>query len=432
MGAAPIRRSVVAAAVALTLGACAQSTVPPSPTPGVSPRPASPAPSPAPTPPATATPSPTPSPTPTPLPLQGLRLERVATGVSHPVDVRARPDDGTLWVIEQRGVIRRIEGGALARQPVLDIRDAVNDFSIEQGLLGFAFHPDYPADPRVFVFHSKANNDNVLASFEASGDGNVLDPATRKDILTIDKARTMVRHNGGTVLFGPDGLLYLSVGDAAQARLNGQDPATLPASILRIDVDGDPYSIPADNPWGPRGDPPADIEGAPEVWWYGFRNPWRFSIDTPTGMAYVGDVGQERVEEIDVASITVGGLNFGWPSFEGTRRYSDLAPTSDLEEPVLEVRHSGADEGCSIIGGEVYRGQAIPELDGTYFYADWCRGWIRSFRFDGREAIDKRDWSADLPTETVSSFGHDADGELLVLDWQAGTVYRVVPVRQAP
>ncbi len=380
----------------------------------------------------TPTASPSPTPSPTPLPLLGLKLEVVAKGINHPVDVRARPGDGSLWVIEQRGVMRRIEDGKVADAPVLDLREAVNDFSIEQGLLGFAFHPDYPTDPRVFVFHSKANNDNVLASFETSGDPNVLDPKSRRDLLVINKAPDSVRHNGGTVLFGPDGLLYLSVGDAAQARLNGQDPANLPGSVLRIDVDGDdPYAIPVDNPFGPSGTPPAGLEGAPEVWWFGLRNPWRFSIDEPTGTAYVGDVGQERVEEVNVVPLAEGGLNFGWPSFEGTGRYSDLTPTSDVTDPVVEVRHSG-DGGCSIVGGEVYRGSAIPELAGHYFYADWCRGWIRSFRYADGAAVDRKDWSKELVPETVSSFGHDAAGELLVLDWQAGSVLRIVPVRQAP
>jgi glucose/arabinose dehydrogenase len=234
------------------------------------------------------------------------------------------------------------------------------------------------------------------------------------------------------VLFGPDGLLYLSVGDAAQARLNGQDPANLPGSILRIDVDGgEPYAIPAGNPFGPGGEAPAGLKGAPEVWWFGLRNPWRFSIDEPSGLAFIGDVGQERVEEVNAAPLADGGLNFGWPSFEGTRLYSDVRPVSELTDPIVEVRHSG-DGGCSITGGEVYRGGAIPELAGHYFYGDWCRGWIRSFRLADGAVVDRKDWSADFEPETVSSFGHDADGELLVLDWQAGSVLRIVPVRKAP
>lgn len=356
----------------------------------------------------------------------------MAKGLKNPLDVKARPGDGELWVIEQRGVVLRIAEGGGAKQ-VLDLRGVVNDYSIEQGLLGFAFHPDYPADPRVFVYHSKADNDNVLASYESMGDPNVLDPATRKDLVAIDKERTMVRHNGGTVLFGPDGLLYLSVGDAAQARVNGQNPATLPGSILRLDVDGDdPYAIPAGNPFAPGGQAPAGLEGAPEVWWFGLRNPWRFSIDEATGLAYIADVGQDRVEEVNVVPLADGGLNFGWPAFEGTRRYSDVRAVSGVTDPVVEVRHGAADGGCSITGGEVYRGGAIPELAGQYFYADWCRGWIRSFRMADGEVVDRKDWSGDLKAGMVASFGHDADGELLVLDWEADTLSRIVPRRQAP
>jgi hypothetical protein len=426
------RRSIaLAAVVVVAVAACNPSvdvspapTSTPAATPVVSPSAVVPIASPSPT------LSPTPVPTPTPRPLTGLKLELVARGIHHPIDVRARPDTGELWAIEQRGVVVRIEEGKA--KPVLDLQSVVHDLSIEQGLLGLAFHPDFPNDPRVFVFHSKANNDNVLASYRLGSDPDVLDPKSRTDILTIDKERDSQRHNGGTLLFGPDGLLYLSVGDAARATLNGQDPANLPGSILRIDVSGaDRYSIPVDNPFAAQGTPPvAGLKGAPEVWWFGFRNPWRFSIDPESGLAYIGDVGQERIEEIDVAPLAEPGLNFGWPVFEGTRRYSNaVKATSELTGPVLDIRHSG-DRGCSVVGGEVYRGTAIPELNGVYFYADWCRGWIRSFRYEDGQVLDKQDWSSDLPTETVSSFGHDADGEILVLDWQADAIYRIVPVRR--
>jgi len=396
----------------------------PSPTPTPTP-----APTPAPTP--TSTPAPTPTPSPTPAPLQGLALELVADGLRNPLDIKARPDDGTLFVSEQAGIIRRLTGDGVADEPMLDLRERVNLSSIEQGLLGFAFHPDYPADPRVFLYHSKADNDNVLASYETTGDPNVLDPDTRTELVTIDKEPIQVRHNGGTVLFGPDGLLYLSVGDAARASVNGQNPATLPGTILRIDVDGgDPYAIPADNPFAEGGQAPEGLEGAPEVWWFGLRNPWRFSIDEPTGLAYIGDVGQQSIEEVNVVPLADGGRNFGWPSFEGTRvYYSGIPAVSEVTDPVLQIAHDDEDQGCSVTGGEVYRGSAIPELDGHYFYADWCFGWIHSFRFAGGKIVDPKNWSADLETAMVSSFGHDADGELLVLDYEADTVSRIVPVR---
>jgi glucose/arabinose dehydrogenase len=363
-------------------------------------------------------------------PLRGLRLQVVASGLQNPVDVKARPGDGALFVGEQTGVIRRVRGGAASRTPLLDIREIVNDVSIEQGLLGFAFHPKYPSDPRVFIYHSKSNNDNVLVSYETRGDADRLDPRTRKELLTIDKEPGRVRHNAGTVVFGPNGLLYVSVGDAERGRVNGQNPATLPATILRLDVDGeDPYAIPDGNPFA-GGARPGGVRGRAEVWWFGFRNPWRFSIDGETGLAYVGDVGQETTEEVNVAPIEEGGRNFGWPAREGKRPYfRDIRAVSKVTDPVVEIRHDDRGKGCSVTGGEVYRGAAIPELDGHYFYADWCFGWIRSFRYDAGKVAAARDWSGQLRAQMISSFGHDANGELLVLDWAADTLSRVVPVR---
>jgi glucose/arabinose dehydrogenase len=382
------------------------------------------------------TPAPTPSvqpteaPTPTPLPLQGLALEEVASELSHPVDVRARPSDGALFVVEQSGVIRRVTPGGTDHPVMLDIRDEVNDYSIEQGLLGMAFHPDYPADPRVFVFHSLASNDNVLASYETRGDPDVLDPSTRRELLVVDKEPDAIRHNAGTILFGPDGMLYLSLGDAEHAGTNGQDPRTLPGSILRIDVDdGDPYAIPSDNPFASGSS--SGVAGAPEVWWFGLRNPWRFTYDAESGLAYIGDVGQEGAEEVDVAPLAEGGLNFGWPSREGFNAFLSTPLASDATDPVIEMLHDDTDRGCSVTGGSVYRGAAIPELDGTYFYADWCYGWIRSFVYADGTATEPMDWSDQLDAGTISSFGVDSDGEILVLGWDAGTLSRIVPVRAA-
>jgi hypothetical protein len=372
-------------------------------------------------------------PTTTPRPLRGLRLQVVAEGLHHPVDVKARPSDGALFVAEQAGVIRRVQDGTVSRTPLLDVKNVVNDASIEQGLLGFAFHPKYPSDPRVFVYHSKANNDNVLTAYRTTGNPDRLDPRTRTELLTIDKEPGRVRHNGGTVTFGPDGFLYVSVGDAERGRINGQNPATLMGKILRLDVDGaKPYAIPEDNPFA-HGARPGGVRGRPEVWWFGFRNPWRFSIDRETGLAYVADVGQETIEEINVAPVDEGGRNFGWPVREGKRAYfRDIRAASKLTDPVIEIRHNNTDKGCSVTGGEVYRGAAIPELAGHFFYADWCYGWIRSFRYDAGKVTAARDWSDQLGAKMVSSFGRDANGELLVLDWAADTLSRIVAVRDAP
>jgi glucose/arabinose dehydrogenase len=347
---------------------------------------------PRPPPPPSPTPPPPPTPPPTPAPLPGLALERVAEGRGQPGDVKARPGDGALFAVERVGVIRRVVAGAEEHPVMLDIRDRVNSFSIEQGLLGFAFHPQYPTDPRVFVYHSLAGNHNVLASYRTTGDPDLLDPESRTQLLVVPKEPERVRHNGGTVLFGPDGLLYLSIGDAELGIANGQVPTSFPATVLRIDVDaGDPYAIPPGNPFAAGGIGPDGVQGAPEVWWFGLRNPWRLSFDAETGLAYIADVGQERAEEINVVPLADGGLNFGWPAWEGLDPFLNVETVSDVVHPVIEIVHDEVDRGCSLTGGEVYRGRAIPELIGHYFYADWCRGWVRSFRYTNGEAADHQD-----------------------------------------
>lgn len=243
--------------------------------------------------------------------MQGLNLEEVASGLVQPVDVVVRPDDDRLYVVQQGGSVVAIAADGSVGETLLDVTGAMVSHGIEQGLLGMAFHPDFPDDPRVFAFHSLESNDNVLVSYELGADGDRVDPDTRTELLVVDKEPDKIRHNGGKVLFGPDGLLYLSTGDAARASVNGQDPSTLPGSILRLDVDGgDPYAIPPDNPFA-GGATLGGVSGAPEVWWFGLRNPWRFSIDPETGLAWIGDVGQDSVEEVDVVAFDEPGLNFG-------------------------------------------------------------------------------------------------------------------------
>jgi glucose/arabinose dehydrogenase len=357
-------------------------------------------------------------------PLKGLKLEPIATGLNGPVEVLAPQPDGRVYIVERIGTVRIAQGGKLAKQPFANLRAIIKSGSIEQGLLGMAFHPNYPADRRVFFFHSKKDNDNVLVSYVVSADGLSIDMKSRVELITIDKEPDSVRHNAGALRFAPNGLLYVSVGDAARASKNGQNPKTLPGSILRLDVTAlDRYTIPVGNPF-------ADGKnGRPEVWWFGLRNPWRFSIDAVSGLAYIGDVGQETYEEVNVIPFDKPGLNFGWPIFEGTKRYSKGEPASAVTPPVVEIKHGGETGSCSITGGEVYRGAALPELIGHYFYADWCLGWIRSFRWDGSVATDKKDWSSQLDAQMVSAFGHDANGELLVVDYEAGTVSRLAGIR---
>jgi glucose/arabinose dehydrogenase len=237
-------------------------------------------------------------------------------------------------------------------------------------------------------------------------------------MMTFDKPTG--RHNGGMLEFGPDGMLYLSLGEGGAASTHSQNPETHLSSILRLDPDsGDPYGIPPDNPFVSGG-------GAPEVWAFGLRNPWRFAIDAETRSIYIADVGHERFEEINVVSLDEAGHNFGWIRMEASSCFqSGCDPVSEgLTLPVHEYSH---DEGCSVTGGRVYRGSAIPELVGTYFYSDWCGGFLRSFSWNGSIATNHTEWLTDIGQ--VNSFGVDDAGELYVLTWE-GIVARIVGVRE--
>ncbi|NNC91219.1 MAG: glucose dehydrogenase [Acidimicrobiia bacterium] len=354
--------------------------------------------------------------------MQGLALEVLATGLGQPTFVTAVPGDDRLLVLERVGRIRVIDAveGLLA-EPFLNIRNKVGSNSVEQGILGLAFHPDYQGNGRFFVYYTDRDGDSVLSEFTVSENPNRAVETDERVILQIDQPDE--RHNAGMLQFGPDGYLFIGTGDggAGGARVNGQDPATLLSAILRIDVDGgDPYGIPPDNPFA------SGVGGAPEVWAYGLRNPWRYSIDPVDGLLYIGDVGQESREEIDVVTLDRGGYNFGWPSMEGTRCFfeSNCDPAA-YTGPLIDYSH---DEGLSVTGGYVYRGVAIPELAGHYFYADWVREWIRSFRFEDGTATDTQDWTPQLRPGQINSFGLDHAGELLIATWD-GSVARIIPVR---
>lgn len=348
-------------------------------------------------------------------PLQGVKFEEIGSGFSDPLFVTPAPGSADLYVVEQGGTVRALHDGNPVEQPFLDIRSLVTRGGNEQGLLGLAFAPGYPDDPRVFVDYTGAGGTTTIASYGVV-DG-VADPSSAKILLTVQQPAS--NHNGGMVVFGPDEYLYVGLGDggASGDRFgNGQDPNTLLATILRLDVSGTGYTIPSDNPF-------VDGGGAPEVWDYGLRNPWRFSFDGT--LLYIGDVGQNHYEEVDVAPADQGGLNFGWPITEALHCYkpSSGCDTTGITMPVIEYDHS---DGCSITGGYVYRGAAIPELDGVYFYSDYCSGWIRSFRYVDGTATDEQQWVDSVGN--VTSFGLDADGELLVVT-RGGAIYRMVPVR---
>lgn len=352
-------------------------------------------------------------------PLIGLAIEPVTDALSQPVLLLSPPGSDRRFVLERVGAVWELDpAGAPGEEPWLDLRDRVNPGGIEQGLLGMAFHPEFQDNGRFFAYYYHGANTTRLVELSGEPGVAVVDPDTEKVMMTFDKPT--VRHNGGMLEFGPDGMLYLSLGEGGAASVHSQDPATHLSSILRLDVDsGDPYGIPEDNPFVEGG-------GAPEVWAYGLRNPWRFSIDVPTEDIYIADVGHERFEEINVVSLSQPGLNFGWIRMEASSCFQSGCDP-DAENLTLPVHEYSHDEGCSITGGRVYRGDAIPELDGVYLYSDWCGGWLRSFRWDGSMATDHTEWLTGLGQ--VNSFGVDSEGELYVLTWE-GEVGRIVGVRE--
>jgi glucose/arabinose dehydrogenase len=351
----------------------------------------------------------------TTIPLDDLNLTlvEVASGFNQPLFVAAPPGDDRLFVVEQDGHIQVLRDGE--RLGVfLDLSSLVSTGG-ERGLLGLAFSPSYPADPRFYVDYTDLQGDTVVAEYRVSADPDLADPASARVLLTVDQPYR--NHNGGMVAFGPDGYLYIGMGDGGSAgdpQRHGQDPTSLLASILRISVDGDPYSVPP-NPWAAEG-------GAAEVWAKGLRNPWRFSFDGD--LLYIGDVGQDAWEEIDIAHVDSQRLNFGWSVMEGNHCYREAGcTTTGLEMPVLEYPHEAGD--CSVTGGYVYRGAALPELDGTYFYGDYCSGRIASFRRDLEGLYDLHDWTDTLgAVPHLTSFGVDGHGELYVVSG-AGVVYRL-------
>ena len=354
-----------------------------------------------------------------------LALRTVATGMSFPLFLTAPPGDfRRLFVVEKGGFIRIIEDGALRSRPFLDLSGSVSR-GVEQGLLGLAFDPGYSRNGRFYVSYTDLAGTSQIVRYRVSANPDAGDPASAEPILSVDQPDPL--HNGGMIVFGPDGYLYVGLGDGdgetADALNNGQDLTDLLGSILRIDVSGAAgYTIPAGNPFTT---PPA----RPELWNYGLRNPWRFSFDRATGDLYIGDVGRASREEIDVAPTAQGrgkGANYGWKILEGTRcTDAGHCDTTGLTTPVLEYEHGTWNPvSCCVIGGYVYRGSAIPALRGTYFYGDLC-GWVRSFVFSGGQATSRTDWHFLDPRESVTSFGEDARGELYVLT-MSGSVFRIV------
>jgi glucose/arabinose dehydrogenase len=352
----------------------------------------------------------------------GLSLEPVVDQVDAPLAVTNAGDgSGRIFVLEQRGQIRVVQDGRLAGDPFLDIGDRLTAGG-ERGLLGLAFHPAFPDDPRFFVNYTDLEGNTVVSSFSVpTPRANRADRDREEVLLRIDQPFS--NHNGGALAFGPDGHLYISTGDGGgggDPKDNGQRLDTLLGKILRIDVDGATaggrYAVPADNPF-------ADGNGGePEIWHVGLRNPWRMSFDRETGDLWIGDVGQGSWEEVDVARTGTGPLNFGWNRVEGFECFepADCDPTQ-FTPPVTAYGH---DLGCSVIGGNVYRGSSQPLLAGGYVYSDYCGGnlWVLDPASDGPvEAPPVADTG-----RQISAIGEDESGELYATDFGSGELLHLV------
>lgn len=350
------------------------------------------------------------------------RLEVVATGFNQPLFLtHAGDDSGRMFVVEKGGRIYILRGGQRVGRPFLDISDLVRSNGYEQGLLGLAFHPEYRNNGYFFVNYTDRSGHTVVARYQVSAsDPNIADPSSATVIMRIEQP--FANHNGGMIAFGPDKYLYIGTGDGGSANdplRAGQDTRTRLGKILRIDVDhGTPYGIPLDNPFADGRD------GLPEIWTYGWRNPWRFSFDLLTGDMYVGDVGQNAWEEISFERAgSPGGLNYGWNIMEASHCFQPPA-NCNREGLVMPIAEYGRSQGISVTGGYVYRGTAFPRMQGTYFFADFG-----STRLWALQEVAPDQWGmAELLSTgfAVSSFGEDEAGELYLTDFGQGRILRLV------
>ncbi|MCB9450511.1 MAG: PQQ-dependent sugar dehydrogenase [Anaerolineaceae bacterium] len=351
------------------------------------------------------------------------QLVTVAQGFHRPILVTNAGDgSGRVFVVQQSGRVRILKGTGYLEPPFLDLAQMISPSAgsitySEQGLLGLAFHPNFAENGQVFVDYTDLNGNTVVARYMVMADDpNQVDPTSAQILLQVQQP--FANHNGGYLAFGPDGYLYVALGDGGSAGDpygNGQNPSTLLGSILRLDVDsGEPYSIPADNPYINQPD------FAPEIWAWGLRNPWRYSFDRATGDLYIADVGQSLYEEVNFQPAdSAGGENYGWNIMEATHPYSGAPIPDGLVSPFFEYSHG---PGCSVTGGYVYRGDALPDLQGVYFFGDWCSGYIWASYRDETEV-----WHTDVFMQgvgNISSFGEDENGELYVVDYR-GIVSRL-------
>ncbi len=326
-----------------------------------------------------------------------------------------RSGDTALYVAEKTGRVMAVRDGTVDPVPVLDLTREVS-LGGEQGLLGLVFSP---GGREMYVNYTDTNGDTHVTGYAMRG--RRADPATRREVLVVDQPYS--NHNGGNLVFGPDGYLYIGLGDGGSGgdpHGNGQSLSTLLGKMLRIDPRSSgerAYRVPLDNPF-------VDRPGArPEIWAYGLRNPWRYSFDRLTGDLWIGDVGQSAWEEVDVQPAgSSGGENYGWNLMEGDHPYGGAEPPEHAVRPVHEYSHDGG--GCTVTGGYVYRGESIPGLYGAYVFADFCLGQLEALRLQDGRVVDHRRLGPVVPN--VSSFGEDARGELYAMSLGGG-LYRLAP-----
>ena len=357
-----------------------------------------------------------------------LGLESISTSLSSPLFMTA-PADGTnrLFIVEQGGLIRifDVTTRSLLAPPFLDVSNLISSTGEEQGLLGMAFDPQYAINHQFYVYYTNTAGNIVIARYlRNAADPNRADASSATPLLTVAHP-TFSNHNGGMLAFGPDACLYAGVGDGGSGgdpNNNGQSLASLLGKLLRLNPStGGACSNVIINPF-------ILVGGAPQVWSLGLRNPWRFSFDRQTGDLYIGDVGQDAREEIDVAVAPNAGrqANYGWRLMEGFLCFNPSmnCNSAGLTLPVLDYPHlSGA---CAVTGGYVYRGSAMPVMQGTYFYADFCAGFVRSFRYQNGQPTAQTEWPLlSPPGKSVTSFGEDAAGELYVMT-HGGGLFKVI------
>jgi glucose/arabinose dehydrogenase len=346
-----------------------------------------------------------------------IALEKIGD-FDQPVFVAQPPGGDDLYVVEKGGRVRRLAADG-SRSTALDVSGEISDES-EQGLLSIAFAPDFQSSRLLYAYMTETGGDQLVVEYSAAEDGTI-DPASRREVLSMDDFAP--NHNGGLLVFGPDGLLYIGTGDGGIAddpERTAQDLGSPLGKILRIDpspAGGRAYSVPAENPFASR------RGAAPEVYSYGLRNPWRFSFDRATGDLWIGDVGQNTLEEIDHAAAGSGagsGANFGWSAFEGTQRFNEDQDTVGAVAPLLVY---GRDRGCSVTGGYVVRDPGLPKLQGRYLYGDFCAGELRSLALRGGRASGDRELGLEVPQ--LSSFAEDDNGRIYATSLD-GPVFRLV------